>query len=210
MNEISVFYGIEDNDVKKMLTCFQAKTISYKKDTTILSNLANTNIIGIILNGSANLIRNDYNGNRTIIEKLDEGSIFGEVFSSYSNELSVIATSNCNVITFDYDHVINRCKKSCPYHNILIDNMLQLLAKKIVIMNNRIDVLTKKTIREKILEYFSILEKENVSKRFYLDLNYTELADYFGVDRSALMREIKNLKEEGFIEAKGKNIKLLF
>lgn len=210
MNEISIFYGIEDSSVKKMLNCFQAKTINYKKDTTILSNLANTNIIGIILNGSANLIRNDYNGNRTIIEKLEEGSIFGEVFSSYSDELSVIATSDCNVITFDYDHVIKRCKKSCPYHNILIDNMLQLLANKIVIMNNRIDVLTKKTIREKLLEYFSILSKENVTKKFKLDLNYTELADYFGVDRSALMREIKNLKEEGFIEAKGKNIKLLF
>ncbi len=210
MNEISIFYGIENNDVKKMLNCFQSKRISYKKDTTIISNLANTNVVGIILNGSANLIRNDYNGNRTIIEKLDEGSIFGEVFSSYSDELSVIATSDCEVITFDYDHVIKRCKKSCPYHNTLIDNMLQLLAKKIVIMNNRIDVLTKKTIREKLLEYFSILEKENLAKKFELDLNYTELADYFGVDRSALMREIKNLKEEGFIEAKGKNITLLF
>ena len=210
MNEISIFYGIEDNDVKKMLSCFQSKKITYKKDTTIVSNLANTNIVGIILNGTANLIRNDYNGNRTIIEKLEEGSIFGEVFSSYSNELSVIATSECEVITFDYDHVIKRCKKSCPYHNTLIDNMLQLLANKIVIMNNRIDVLTKKTIREKLLEYFSILQKQKLSKKFDLDLNYTELADYFGVDRSALMREIKNLKEEGFIEAKGKNITMLF
>lgn len=210
MNEISIFYGIENNDVKKMLNCFQAKKISYKKDTTILSNLANTNIIGIIIEGSANLIRNDYNGNRTIIEKLEKGSIFGEVFSSYSDELSVIATSNCEVITFDYDHVINRCKKSCPYHNNLIDNMLQLLAKKIVIMNNRIDILTKKTIREKLLEYFSVLEKKYISKKFDLDLNYTELADYFGVDRSALMREIKNLKEDGLIEAKGKKIKLLY
>ena len=210
MNGLSIFYGIENIDVKKMLNCFQAKKISYKKDTTILSNLANTNIIGIVVEGTANLIKNDYNGNRTIIEKLKKGSIFGEVFSSYSDELSVIATSNCEIITFDYDRVINRCKKSCPYHNTLINNMLQLLAKKIVIMNNRIDVLTKKTIREKLLEYFSILEKENLSKRFDLDLNYTELADYFGVDRSALMREIKNLKEEGFIEARGKNIKLLF
>ncbi len=210
MNEISIFYGIDNQDVKKMLNCFQAKNIYYKKDTTIISNLANTNIIGIIIDGSANLIRNDYNGNRTIIEKLEKGSIFGEVFSSYSDELSVIATSNCNVITFDYDHVINRCKKSCPYHNTLIDNMLQLLAKKIVIMNNRIDILTKKTIREKLLEYFSTLEKENLSKRFTLNLNYTELADYFGIDRSSLMREIKNLKDEGFIETKGKNIRLLF
>ena len=89
-------------------------------------------------------------------------------------------------------------------------NMLQLLAKKVVVMNNRIDVLTKKTIREKLLEYFRAEEKENLSKVFYLKLNYTELADYLGVDRSALMRELKNLKNEGFIETKQKRIKLNF
>lgn len=210
MNEISIFKGIDEQNVKYMLKCFEAKTISYKKDTTIISNLANTNIIGIIADGKANLIRNDFNGNRIILEKLEKGSIFGEVFSSYSDELSVIATEDCSVITFDYDHIIKRCKKSCPHHNEVINNMLQLLAKKVSVMNNRIDVLTKKTIREKLLEYFSIQEKENLSKTFYLKLNYTELADYLGVDRSALMRELKNLKNEGFIETKLNRVKLLY
>ncbi len=210
MNEIGIFKGIDEQNVKYMLKCFQAKTISYKKDTTIISNLANTNIIGIIISGNANLIRNDYNGNRIVLEKLEKGSIFGEVFSSYSDELSVIATEDCSVITFDYEHIIKRCKKSCPHHNEVINNMLQILAKKVSVMNNRIDVLTKKTIREKLLEYFSIQEKENISKTFYLKLNYTELADYLGVDRSALMRELKNLKNEGFIETKLNKIKLLY
>lgn len=210
MNEISIFKGIDEQNVKYMLKCFEAKTINYKKDTTIISNLANTNIIGIIAYGKANLIRNDFNGNRIILEKLEKGSIFGEVFSSYSDELSVIATEDCSVITFDYDHIIKRCKKSCPHHNEVINNMLQLLAKKVSVMNNRIDVLTKKTIREKLLEYFSIQEKENLSKTFYLKLNYTELADYLGVDRSALMRELKNLKNEGFIETKLNRVKLLY
>ena len=202
MNEISIFKGIDEQNVKSMLKCFEAKTIVYKKDTTVISNLANTNIIGIIIDGTANLVKSDYDGNRVILEKLEKGSIFGEVFTSYSDELSVITTSTCTVTTFDYDHIIKRCKKSCPYHNDVINNMLQLLAKKVVVMNNRIDVLTKKTIREKLLEYFRAV--------FYLKLNYTELADYLGVDRSALMRELKNLKNEGFIETKQKRIKLNF
>ncbi|MBO5182816.1 MAG: Crp/Fnr family transcriptional regulator [Bacilli bacterium] len=210
MNEITIFKGIDEQNVKSMLNCFNAKSIAYKKDTTIISNLANTNIIGIIIDGNANLIKNDYNGNRIILEKLEKGSIFGEVFTSYSDELSVIAISDCTVITFDYDHIIKRCKKSCPYHNEVINNMLQMLAHKVSNMNNRIDILTKKTIREKLLEYFKIQEKENLSKSFYLKFNYTELADYLGVDRSALMREIKNLKIEGFIETKLNRIKLLY
>lgn len=210
MNEIALFNGIENKDVKSMLNCFNATTISYKNGTTIISNLANTGAIGIIYEGSANLIKIDYNGNRTIIEKLERGSIFGEVFLPNSDELSIIATDNCTVISFDYEHITRRCKKSCPYHSKLIDNMIQILADKIVNMNNRIDILTKKTIREKLLEYFKTIEKEKLSKTFKLNLNFTELADYFGVDRSALMREIKNLKNEGFIETKGNRITLLY
>lgn len=210
MKEITIFNNIDEQNVKSMLHCFEAKTITYKKDTTVISNLANTNIIGIIISGNANLIRNDYDGNRVILEKLEEGAIFGEVFSSYSDELSVIATTDCTITTFDYDHIIKRCKKSCPYHNEVINNMLQILANKVSKMNNRIDVLTKKTIRDKLLEYFNTQEKENISKTFYLNLNYTELADYLGVDRSALMRELKNLKNEGFIETHKNKIKLLY
>lgn len=210
MNEIALFNGIENKDVKSMLNCFNATTISYKNGATIISNLANTGAIGIIYEGSANLIKIDYNGNRTIIEKLERGSIFGEVFLPNSDELSIVATDNCTVISFDYEHITRRCKKSCPYHSKLIDNMIQILADKIVNMNNRIDILTKKTIREKLLEYFKTIEKEKLSKTFKLNLNFTELADYFGVDRSALMREIKNLKNERFIETKGNRITLLY
>ena len=71
MNEISIFKGIDEQNVKSMLKCFEAKTIVYKKDTTVISNLANTNIIGIIIDGTANLVKSDYDGNRVILEKLD-------------------------------------------------------------------------------------------------------------------------------------------
>lgn len=208
MNELQIFRNIDEQNVKLILKNLDAKTINYKKDTTIISNLANTNIIGIINEGSAYLIRNDYNGNRIILERLDKGAIFGEVFSSYSDELSVVASEECTVTTFDYDALITRNKN--PYHTTLLNNVLQLLASKVSEMNNRIDILTKKSIREKLLEYFTIEQKQNISKSFTLRMNYTELSDYLGVNRSALMRELKNLKVEGFIETKGKRVRLLY
>lgn len=208
MNELSIFKNIDEQNVKLILKYLDSKTINYKKDTTIISNLANTNVIGIINEGSAYLLKNDYNGNRIILERLDRGSIFGEVFSSYSDELSVIASEDCIVTTFDYDALITRNKN--PYHTTLLNNVLQLLADKVSKMNNRIDILTKKTIREKLLEYFTIEQRQNISKSFVLKMNYTELSDYLGVNRSALMRELKNLKNEGFIETKGKRIRLLY
>lgn len=208
MNELTIFNNIEINDIERMLKCFDARKFLYKKDRTILSNLVNIKVIGIILSGTANMVRYDYNGNRTIIEKLERDSIFGEVFSYLGSDISVVTTSDCEVLFFDYANLINRCRKSCVCHALLTDNVLQLLSKKIIDLNERLEVLSKRTIRDKLLGYFNLLAKGKVTRSFNLPFSYTELADYLSVDRSAMMREIKNLKEEGIVSTNGKRIVL--
>ena len=211
MLEIDIFRDIENSDVKKMMHCFNANFITYKKDRTIISNLGNVNMVGIILKGSAHLIRYDYDGNRTLLDKLSVGDLFGEIFTpTSSSEQSIIAISDCEILFIDYNKLINRCKKNCSCHNLLINNMLKLLAKKIASMNEKIEVLDKRSIREKLLKYFNILSQKVNSKTFYLPFSYTDLADYLSIDRSAMMREIKNLKDEGFIKANKKKITLCF
>ena len=126
----SIFEGIEEEDIKKMLKCFDAKTRTFKKDRTIVTNIINIKMIGIILEGTANVERYDYNGNRSIIEKLEKNSVFGEVFSRLGSDISVIATSDCEVLFIEYEYLIKRCKKGCIYHSILTNNVLQLLSKK--------------------------------------------------------------------------------
>ena len=83
MEELSIFKGIANNDIIKMIKCFDAKKIEFKKDRTILSNVTNSNLIGIVLKGSANIIRYDYNGNRSIIESLETDSVFGKTYYRY-------------------------------------------------------------------------------------------------------------------------------
>ena len=103
MKKISIFQSINKEDINKMLKCFEAKTRTFKKDSTILTYLGNTSMIGIIIKGKAELIRNDYNGNRTILETLTENDIFGEIFSNYNtDELSVKATEETEVLFIDY------------------------------------------------------------------------------------------------------------
>lgn len=210
MDNITLFDNIEETDIKKMLKCFNSKKRAFKKDSTALSNIRNTNLIGIILKGTANLVKYDYNGNRTIIEKLSKDSVFGEAFSSNNGEMSLITTSPCEILFIDYAQIITRCKKNCPYHTTFIDNMLQLLATKIINMNERIDILAKRSIRDKLLAYFDITSRNRLSKTFTLSFSYTDLADYLSIDRSAMMRELKNLRDEGFIETKGKRISLKY
>ncbi len=101
---------------------------------------------------------------------------------------------------------MNRCKKNCLCHNMLIDNVFTLLYQKIVDLNERLEVLSKRSTRDKLLTYLNLVSKKKGRKSFYLPLTYTELADYLSVDRSAMMREIKNLKDEGFIYSNGKKL----
>ena len=205
----SIFEGISEEDIEKMLKCFEARKLTFKKDRTIVTNIINVKLIGIMLSGTANMERYDYNGNRSIIEKLSPNSVFGEVFSRLGSDISVIATSDCEVLFIEYEHIIKKCKKGCLYHNILTNNMLKLLSQKIVELNERVEILSKRSIRDKLLSYFELLASSNPKRSFLLPFTYTDLADYLSVDRSAMMREIKNLKEDGFIQTNGKKITII-
>lgn len=211
MNNISIFNNINEEDIIKMLKCFDAKKRTFKKDATIINYIGNTSMIGIILEGSAKLIRYDYSGNRTILEELEKNDIFGEVFSNYNiDELTVKAQEDTTVLFIDYYHITKRCKKACPYHSKLVENTLNILSQKIVSTNERIEILAKRSIREKLLAYFEIMSKQKLSKTFTIPFTYTDLADYLGVDRSAMQREIKKLKEDGFIKTNNKKITLTY
>jgi len=206
---MNAFYGIDINDKNKLLNCLNAVISSYRKGSTIMSNISKIDMLYIITKGSADLIRMDYNGNKSIIVSLKTNDIFKSNMVSNTGELSIVANEDTEVIMIDYDRVINRCKKNCPFHNLFIDNILQIIMNKLNDNYKRIQLLTKKTIREKLLEYFKEQSSLKNSKSFKMDITFSTLATYLSVDRSALMRELKNLKEDRIIEMKGKYIKLL-
>ncbi len=210
MPRIHLFDDISSEEEKKLLNCFNANTLHFKKDAIILSNVAKATQVGLVVNGSAQIIRYNSNGSRTIMETLKEGDIFGDFSASNFEELYIIACEESEIILFEYERLITRCKKNCPYHNKVIDNTLQILSDKLRSKNERIEILSKKTIREKLLAYFNMLSKKQISKTIILPFSLTDLADYLSIDRSAMMREIKNLKDDEMIESREKKIYLKY
>lgn len=205
-----LFSKISVNEKEKLLRLLETNILSFPKNTTMLSSTKD-NIIGIILEGYAQIIRTDYNGNRTIIEELNEESIFGTVISSLkSNEYEVITKENTKVLIIDYDSIINYQNTSYKYYNQFIKNLLEITTNIIEEKNERIQILTKKTIRDKLLEYFNSYCKKHATRVIYLPFSYTDLADYIAADRSAMSRELGYLKEEGFIKTKGRRINILY
>ena len=114
------------------------------------------------------------------------------------------------VLFFIYDDIKEKCKNSCRFHDKFLVNLPELFLNEIIDLNMRIELLSKRSIREKLLGYFTIISTKNMSKSFRIPFSLTDLADYLSVDRSAMMRELKILKDEGFIEKSGNKIKLLY
>jgi len=207
----TLFDKMTEKDKQKLLKHLEASTLKFKPNSVISSMIREDNIIGIITKGYIQIIKTDYNGNRIIIDELEENDIFGTLlFSLKKNEYNVLAKEETEIIIIDYDQILSNEPTNKEYYNQFLKNLLTIIMRKIQEKNERIEILTKKTIRNKLLEYFDIISKKQGSKYIYLPFNFTDLADYLAVDRSAMSRELKYLKEEGFIAIKGKKIELLY
>lgn len=201
----NLFENINNNDIEKLLKELEANTLTYKKDLTILSTVKNQNIIGFVVYGFIQIIKTDYNGNVTVVEDIKENSIFGSMFSNISNnEYQIITKEETKIIILDYDYIIS--KNNNLYYNIFIQNLLKITFNKISEKNDRIEILSQKTIRNKLLKYLEIQTKKTGSKSIYYSCN--NLASYIAVDRSAMWRELKNLEEDRIIEINNKVIKI--
>ncbi len=198
------------SDFSKSCQKMQKKVFS--KNEVVTTYIKNRNQLCILLDGHADLVRYDLNGNRTIVEHFSKNALFGEVFYTITtnNELLVEAKSSCTVLFYIYDDIFKKCKSNCKFHQTLSENLPQLILNKVTDLNMRIELLTKRSTRDKLLGYFSLLSTRNLSTSFELPFSLTDLADYLSVDRSAMMRELKLLKEDGFVEKVGNRIILLY
>ena len=193
-------------------TCKSVQKKLFKKNQTITTYIQKRNQICILMDGEADLVRYDLNGDKSIIEHFTKNDIFGEAFYivTTNNELSVEAKKSCEVLFFNYDNINQKCRNNCKFHQTLSENFSNLVLNKVMDLNTRVEILTKRSTREKLRGYFNLLSTRNLSKTFSIPFSLTDLADYLSVDRSAMMRELKTLKDEGFIKKNGNKITLLY
>ncbi len=208
---MNVFDKISEKSQEKILKVLRGYEISILKDKKIVDYFNDDDEIGIILEGRIQVIQNNYNGTKTVVDDLGENNLIGCKFTYLKNdEYEIIAKENSKLLIISYNEIKNNFDSTDKNLNLFIKNLLfvtnEILESKI----ERIEVLTQKTIRAKLLEYFNVSSKKNGSRYIYLPFNFSDLATYLAVDRSAMTRELGYLKEEGFIAVKGKRITLLY
>ena len=205
------FDNLSEKSIKKVLQLIEGHTFKYGVKEDIIQTIRTDSMIGIVIDGMADIIYHDYKGNKITVETLTENQIFGTDISGINNrEYSIITKEPTTIVTFDYRLLTRRENVDNRLFNEFILNMFDIIHEKIKQKNERIQVLSNKTIRNKLLEYFSIERKKSHSRNIYLPGNFSDLANYLCVDRAAMTRELSFMKEEGFIETKSKRITILY
>lgn len=207
----NLFYNISLEEYKHLLSCLDAHERHFTDEETICT-YDTFHSIGILGKGNALVVRYEINGARTILERLEPQDIFGHLLSAYQKNplsgISVVSDGPCDVLFINYDGISRPCAKACTYHHQLIQNMLTLISEKAVDLSERVEVLSQRTIREKLTCYFLQLAGRVKSETFNLPFTMVDLADYLSIDRSAMTRELKRMKDEGIIEVNRRQIRI--
>ena len=192
------FEGLTKLQIGKLLVLLGVHRYKYSKGEEIIPTIKNDNIIGIVLDGFAQIINIEYNGNEMVQENLGKDSVFGTTISATnSDDCQIIAKEDTEVLIIDYVKLMRPENTNHNYFNIFLSNLFDIINTKYRETNERVKVLEKK-------------HRKSHSKNIYLSFPFKDLADHLAIDRSAMFRELKHLKDDKLIEVDGRKIKILY
>jgi CRP-like cAMP-binding protein len=206
LQKTPLFSGINTEGLNKMLECFRPRIKRYKYREIIALYGSPLSGIGVVVSGKVTLSRETYSGNRIMLGILDSGNIFGETAAFSNNRtwpVTVIANEDCQLLFLPPDKIQGNCSNICPAHSILMLNMLNILSNKALMLNQKIEHLSAKSIRGKLSSYLLEEYKQNNETAFRMPMKRHELADYLGIPRPSLSREMIVMKKEGIIDYDG-------
>lgn len=203
MKRSALFSGIEETEISAMVDCLSAVRTRCKKKEFLFREGDMLLDAGLVLSGCLHVIREDFWGNRTILTEVGPGHMFGETYAYLQAEplsVSVVAAEDTEVLLLNCHRVLNVCTSACVFHNRLIHNMVRIMAEKNLMLTRKMEHISHRTTREKLLSYLSEQSKRQECASFTIPFNRQQLADYLSVDRSAMSSELGKMKKEGLLD----------
>ena len=203
----SLFDGVSKQEYDAMMACFKTTVKQYGQGEEVPMPKGR---VGVVQRGKISLLKTDIDGARTILEQLGAGGVFGDAlgFSRADGGAFLLAEEASSVLFIDYEHIVKRCPKACAHHSTVVANLVQLMSEKTQALSEHLEILSRRSTREKLLAYFRLLAAKHRSQYFTLPFSQTNLADYLCVDRSAMLRELAGMHRDGLVEIDRRNVKL--
>lgn len=212
LSHCPLFNGITTSDLTGMLKCLNAKSVEFSKGDSIFLEGDPAQFVGVVLDGAIQILQEDYYGNRSVLTILEPGELFAEVFSCAGLNaipVSAIAIKKSTVLLLNCQQMFTVCGNACRFHSQLLQNLLKVMAMKNLAMTQKIRYMSQKTTKDKLTAFLLDQAKQNDSSEFVIPYDRQALADYLGVERSAMSVELSKLKKNGQIDTKGSWFRLL-
>lgn len=207
----ALFQNVSAESIEKMIPCFDMKKRSFSEKDIIPTSEGTKEYVCLLLEGAVSVSRISIDGSLDLLEYLEDSGVFGDAFAfaNREDEFITVCEKNCSVLYIEKSHITKRCSNACQHHTQVVENMLQLMSNKVVHLTEKVDILSHRSIRGKLMSYFRIQSTKQNNLTFELPFSLLKLANYLCIDRSAMMRELKKMKEEEMIELDGRMVTLL-
>ena len=212
LSQCPLFSGITQLEMREMLSCLDGKITTIPKGNPVFLEGEPARFVGVVLSGAVQVVRDDYYGNRSVLTVVSPGGLFAEAFACAGLEtlpVSVFAVQASTVLFLDCQRILTGCCHACPFHSRLVHNLLQGIAQKNLALTRKIRCMSRKTTREKLMAFLLDQAKQQGSAEFVIPYDRQALADYLGVERSAMSAEISKLKKVGLIDSNGSWFRVL-
>lgn len=198
-----LFFGMNEDELRGILECFNARLKSYEAGEMIIRQSDVITNLYLVLEGEVNIEKDTYWGRRIIISKLGVNDNIAMSFvacKAVESTIDAVAAENTKLLVLNYEKCTSMCQNACARHKVLINNMFEILAKENLELLQKIENVSQKSIRDKLLTYLSNEARKNKNNSFEIPFNRQDLADYLNIDRSAMSFELSKLQKEGLIQ----------
>lgn len=202
LSKTELFAGTSESETESMLKCLSTYLKSFSKGDIVFSAGSKTEYLGIVMKGCVIIENDDVWGNRSILGKADAGEIFAETYACIPAEpmlINVVAASDTDILFVNASKIIQSCSNSCLHHKVISENLIKISSHKNLALSRRILHTSSKSIRGRLLSYFSEQSIIHKSNTFTVTFNRQQLADYLNVDRSSMCNELSKMQTEGII-----------
>ena len=202
LRQTRLFAGISEDEIAAMLDCLQAKVRRYKKGEYIFRQGEHPEHVTVVTEGSLHIQNNDHWGNRSIVNTVSVGEVFGEAYAAPDSGAmpnDVVAVEDSAVLFLDVKKLLTVCSSGCKFHTLVIQNMFFSISEKNRRLMQKLGHISKRSTREKLISFLSEEAKRQGSKSFAIPFNRQQLADYLSVDRSAMSNELCKMRDEGLL-----------
>lgn len=205
------FQGMTEEEILSVLHCVNATVQHKQKDEYILRVGDRTESMGLVLRGSVLVLQEDLWGHRNIMHRIGPGEYFAEPFAATAGSVlnvSVVADEDSEIMMLNMERFLKTCPHACAHHGRMVRNLVSVMARRVLDLNEKLTHMAKRSTREKLLSYLSAESIRQGKLAFTIPYDRQQLADYLSVERAAMSVELGKLQKEGLLKTNRNHFEL--